>query len=533
MSFYRNLFPPMLSYNLPAFDGTSTTKVYFNLSIGNDRSQVKHAQVMINKLIDNKNALNPQIYPLGLIFYKDNEILYDEQKMMYYVTLPANLLPLNNDYRLQMRLGKQNINGITLTTQWLNDPNNIKDFSEWSNVCIIKPITAPQFDLVNFVAGAEPSTQQKNEVNIVNSNTFQFIGQYSSNVESLKSYKMELYDINNTLLSSSEEKTSYPISHTFDYNLFNNTYYYIKFIIKTINGYIGEKVYKVYTQFTPMPITLNMSITPLKDYAKIRINIQGTNQPDSTIIDRIYIRRTSSKSNFQKWEDVAVFLLSTQERIGSFNKTYDDVFVESGIVYRYAVQGANVTMRGTISSTQDVILDYEHCWLIENDEKQIMLGYNAQISNYQYIVKENVVETLGRYPHILRNGQTKYRQLQFNATLTAFGDLDKKYSYQIDLFDNNTINTYNNFFRNNDLDKDYNYIFEREFREKILDMLYNGKPKVFKSDTEGLMLVQLTNISLQPKNEIGKIVYDFSCTMTEIGEVDFQTLQELGIKKGV
>lgn len=530
MSFYRNLFPPMLSYNLPAFDYTKETKVYFNLSIGNDRSQIQHAQVMINKLIDNKNALNTITYPLGLIFYANNGIQYDASKSMYYIVLPANLLSPNNDYRLQLRLGKQDIQDLQLTPQWLNDANNIKDFSEWSNVCILKPITAPNFNLINFQDNVEPSIE--NEVNIVNSNTFQFIGSYNS-TEQLKSYKLELYDINNNLLSTSEEKTSHPIAHTFDYNLINNNYYYIKFIIKTINGYTSEKTYKVYTLFEELSLSLNAIITPMPDYAKIRINIQGQNQPNNTLIDRIYLRRTSSKSNFQKWEDIAVFLLTTQERVGSFNKTYDDVFVESGIVYKYAVQGANATIRGTISEIESIIFDYQHSWLIEQEEKQIMLGYNAQISNYQYIVKENIIETLNKYPYVIRNAETQYRQFQFNATLTVHGDFEKYYSFITDNLDSNTKNQYNSYFNTYGLDKNNNYLLERLFREKILSMLYDGKPKVFKSDTEGLVLVQLTNISLQPKNEIGRIVYDFSCTMTEIGEVTFKNLQELRIKKGV
>ena len=39
---------------------------------------------------------------------------------------------------------------------------------------------------------------------------------------------------------------------------------------------------------------------------------------------------------------------------------------------------------------------------------------------------------------------------------------------------------------------------------------------------EGNILVRLTDVSLTPKTEIGRMIYDFSCTATEIGDASVE-----------
>ena len=47
------------------------------------------------------------------------------------------------------------------------------------------------------------------------------------------------------------------------------------------------------------------------------------------------------------------------------------------------------------------------------------------------------------------------------------------------------------------------------------------------------MLVKFSNINLTPKLELGRMIYDLSCTVTEVGDTDFETLEKYGIKEGV
>ena len=45
-----------------------------------------------------------------------------------------------------------------------------------------------------------------------------------------------------------------------------------------------------------------------------------------------------------------------------------------------------------------------------------------------------------------------------------------------------------------------NIRLERQFKLEVLDWLTNGKPKLFKSPTEGNYLVRLMNVNLSPSD---------------------------------
>lgn len=74
-----------------------------------------------------------------------------------------------------------------------------------------------------------------------------------------------------------------------------------------------------------------------------------------------------------------------------------------------------------------------------------------------------------------------------------------------------------------------NMASERYFKLKILEWLTNGEPKLFRSPAEGNYVVRLMNVSLTPKNELGRMLHEFSCTAYEIAGTDFFTLKELGL----
>jgi len=109
-------------------------------------------------------------------------------------------------------------------------------------------------------------------------------------------------------------------------------------------------------------------------------------------MNNLVIRRTDSKSNFLKWEDLKFF-----EAYDSLNFTYYDFTVESGLFYRYLVQKVDARgRRGTPVYDQSrnflsgVMAEWEHAFLLEstgNGElkgtKQLKLKYDFQISSYK------------------------------------------------------------------------------------------------------------------------------------------------------
>lgn len=263
----------------------------------------------------------------------------------------------------------------------------------------------------------------------------------------------------------------------------------------------------------------------------------GTLNTDGDNLKGLVIRRTSSRSNFTEWEDVAVFPLTAAD-IEQFSRSYDDIFVESGVIYKYAIQTVVLDVRGPVFSTASTMIDYSYSWLIGQNEKQLMFAYNTELSDYKTVVKDTITETIGsKYPYIVRNSKVGYRQFNFSATITQLMDISKammndENPFVVDPNNPNTNLPYYNFYKENGLDPQNNYILEREFRTELEAFLNDGQPKVFKSDTEGLILVRITDVSLSPKNELGRTIYDMSCTMTEIGTVDFNSLVQYSIKGG-
>ena len=112
------------------------------------------------------------------------------------------------------------------------------------------------------------------------------------------------------------------------------------------------------------------------------------------------------------------------------------------------------------------------------------------------MVSESVTQTLGsQYPFFRRNANLNYRTFSISGTISALADeqslmkasKNKLYGDYKDWYD--AYNVSNNITSYND------YIYEKDFREKVIEFLYNNNVKLFKSATEGNVLVKLTDIN--------------------------------------
>jgi len=75
----------------------------------------------------------------------------------------------------------------------------------------------------------------------------------------------------------------------------------------------------------------------------------------------------------------------------------------------------------------------------------------------------------------------------------------------------------------------YNYAAERKFKLAVLEWLTNGKPKLFRSPSEGNYVVRLMNASLSPNDTLGRMIHSFSCTGYECAAADIESLQASGL----
>jgi hypothetical protein len=60
----------------------------------------------------------------------------------------------------------------------------------------------------------------------------------------------------------------------------------------------------------------------------------------------------------------------------------------------------------------------------------------------------------------------------------------------------------------------------------VLEWLNNGKPKLFRSPTEGNYVIKLMNVSLTPFQGTNRMIHTFSATAVECAAADYESLKK-------
>lgn len=252
------------------------------------------------------------------------------------------------------------------------------------------------------------------------------------------------------------------------------------------------------------------------------------------------IKRTSNRKGFIQWEDVNLIEDFQKVVDPNFNYTFHDKGVESGIIYKYGLQPISQGRRGSLYQGGNSNVVYEDIFLVGEGGRQLKIRFNSNISSVRNNIKESRVETLGsKYPFITRNGNVGYRDFPLSGTITHFMDATEEFAPRAELFIEDEFlgvgfdmsSEYEAIYRENGLNSYNNQILEREFREKVVEFMQDGKPKLFKSPTEGCMIIRLMDISLTPNQQLGRLIYDFSCNAIEVDEYNLDTLEKYKIQE--
>lgn len=147
------------------------------------------------------------------------------------------------------------------------------------------------------------------------------------------------------------------------------------------------------------------------------------------VIEAMIIRRSSARTKHKKWEDIAILPVDDKS-LYTLSKVIYDPFIEHGLTYQYAIQPVSRDgVRGMQINTPKRYAYYEDCWILGADNKQLMVGYNPQVSSMKTVVKESVIETIGsRYPYIIKNAQVGYKQFSFNCTITYHMNIGESFT---------------------------------------------------------------------------------------------------------
>lgn len=537
-----NLYPPIVDTYMPAFLYTESCKIYFSLSPYNNFNDIKYAQVTLTYQNSNLTALNSKHYPNEIKvcdIVEDSTIGNTNKK--YYITINQNDLNdesflINNYYKVQIRFVSKEAKTLTElnsvgaykeTAAWLLE--NRDYFSEWSTVCLIRGIAKPVLKMADYITNG----------NSFSSRSLQVLGSLSFNPtyekETLKSYQIFLQENGNKII----EKTNIiytnilnpnEINYTLKSLLKKDTQYnlIIKFVTK--NLYESQQTFSINTTGEGIDfkdLNLVVSINNELDAANVLINFNTFKQLTG---DQLWIKRASVKDSFQTWEYMHQ-LLNDEYKQTSYS--WNDFSLESGVWYKYALEVIRDSNIIDMIVCEDPILTVlENMYLVRN-YRQLNIQLNPQVSSYQRVVSDTVTTTLGsKYPFISRNGNSNYRQFTISGLISSHMDDNSIFTNKDEIYLLNK-DLYLQFNKERNISEYKDYQYEYHFREKVLDFLYNEQAKLFRSPTEGNILVKLTNISLTPNQTLGRLLYSFTATVIEIDECTPQNLMKYGVvKKG-
>lgn len=596
MALPNNLYPPVVDSWAPAFKYNAPCRINFSPSIYNSLSEIKNVQISIVNQKDSRTAFRTTpvllsddsslpYYPSGI---KISSVMSDDDG--YYVIIdPGDLksgqFELNQIYKVQLR--------FTSVECTENPPNAVLDenghmtygegngyaswleknkgyFSEWSTVCLVKGISTPKVTLLNFVESTGNKISQTN----FSTDTISFVGNLSfdnaNEQEYLKYYQIKIFDTERQLFDSG---ILYPPVQS--YNEFNYVLplilnagirYQAELTYTTINNYSETLLYN----FTATPINIGaldarLNIVPEQEYGCIKVGVVG----ETSFLGNLAIRRTSSKSNFELWEDVKIEVVASPRQL---DYEWRDYTIESGVFYKYGVQRINAKGYRSKLITESpnlpgYMMVFDDIFLTRKD-MQIAIRYNAVLDSFKHQLIESKTDTIGaKYPFIRRNADVNYRTFSLSGLITAFMDYDDIYRSESGTYVNpyhdstsdsvfahvegetkykektprgrflNKENIYGDRRLDyEDFNSDHNItnyndiIYERDFRKKVLEFLHANNVKLFRSAQEGNMLVKLMDISLSPDQTLGRMLYTFSATVYEIDECSIENFDKYGIE---
>lgn len=394
------------------------------------------------------------------------------------------------------------------------------------------------------------------QVSVSNSSYNTCIGTYtyggeittSKQNEKIYSYRFDIFDENKKLWDTSGELIHN--SHldqqdqwTMNKALEDNKNYYMQYTVTTQNYYtISSELTLLHNKVTDNEtewkyIYYNFENLVDKGCLKVSIksilyNLQGA----------YLLLRSSKENDYKDWTKVATIAATNpdQEKHWIGETVFYDYDIKHGAIYKYGLQKISGSEKSTIKMSEPVAAVLEDI-ILSDETRQLKIKYNPKISSFKTTILETKTDTIGgTYPIFYRNGNVSYKEFPVSGLISI--NSDENYEF----FGEKKLNHF--LFPENEsvaskrpdeqlkyfcgVNLDYQTIaLEREFKLEVLDWLNNGKPKLFKSPTEGNYLVRLMNVSLSPNDTLGRMIHTFNSTAYEVGAIDRKTLIQKGFVK--
>jgi hypothetical protein len=96
-----------------------------------------------------------------------------------------------------------------------------------------------------------------------------------------------------------------------------------------------------------------------------------------------------------------------------------------------------------------------------------------------------------------------YASFPISGFIAAAMDEDGTFTTKSEIYGNNT-QYYEDYNNKNDIDSHQDFIYEKLFRDKVKAFLNDGDVKLFRSPSEGNLLVRLMDVSFTPNQTLGR-----------------------------
>lgn len=531
----------------------------------------KYSLTMDTAFIQNKDYFQYEAGTSSYVLYEDTRSGNPHTLGLY--EHPKEFLPYQY-YKLQFRLtdaaASAKTSGQTIDN-WLSADSgtagktNLDESSEWSTICLIRGITTMNLDVIGWSEAETTIEVPDSWEKIVGRIGFVEAENGAICTEYLKATRIKLYDKSNVLVRdsgyiySSQYEDYNQFSYLFDYNFETGStnVYTVEITCITNTLYQETNTYNFYVSESNPEITFNPTFTAdaNEEEGIIRLMLEFDEFPQNA--NAIAFYRASSLDNYTRVEKIyqkAVTAGSSMSVDGIYpfmNDTEDsidrpeivpaededgifyDISAESGILYKYYVRALNTTNNKQSAKTaleSPVGVTLNHMFL-DQGSRQLKIKFNPNVNSMRTNYLESKIDTLGsRYPFIKRNGAVKYRSFSISGLVSYFMDDENMFTSRTYELGEDNIDDYNDFNNINNIKPRNDYTYERIFRERVKEFLENGDIKLFRSPTEGNILVRLMDVNFSPIQTNGRLVWDFNATAYEIAEPTIDNFNKYGIK---
>ena len=255
----KNVLPPILEYSYPAFrfanndGGAVQVTLPAILSKTNTMSQIDHMQVRIVSLDTNRNGLNRNLFPDG-VMYIDLKGRSDVNIVFDTVVNGTNIFSMNGEkpyssyYKIQIRLMEISPSfsynasmGQKMTSDWILQTR--KFTSEWSNSAKIKTAPRPDVGMFGLTLGGLTVLERPDYI-------FQGWYKTSDQNENLQSYRFTLEASDSEYIEDTgeiiiEEYDNASIQYRFKEIFRNDVTYTLTLYTTSATGYTNKETFLI------------------------------------------------------------------------------------------------------------------------------------------------------------------------------------------------------------------------------------------------------------------------------------------------